>query len=86
MSISIKHLPIMLALCQHNGATYYAQNYAGIIGALKPKPYASLSTIVLNSRDWSEIVWLPEISRFKTDLAIGFIRKKLAGIHWLGYN
>ena len=20
-------------LCQHNGATYYAQNYAGIIGA-----------------------------------------------------
>ena len=23
----------MLALCQHNGATYYAQNYAGIIGA-----------------------------------------------------
>ena len=25
----------------------------------------SLSTVVLNSRDWSEIVWLPEISRFK---------------------
>ena len=24
---------IMLALCQHNAATYYAQNYAGIIGA-----------------------------------------------------
>ena len=23
----------MLALCQHNGATYHAQNYAGIIGA-----------------------------------------------------
>ena len=23
----------MLALCQHNGAAYYAQNYAGIIGA-----------------------------------------------------
>ena len=23
----------MLTLCQHNGATYYAQNYAGIIGA-----------------------------------------------------
>ena len=23
----------MLALCQHNGATYYAQNYAGIISA-----------------------------------------------------
>ena len=24
----------------------------------------SLSTIVLNSRDWSEIVWLPKISCF----------------------
>ena len=39
----------------------------------------SLSTLVLNSRDWSEIVWLPEISRFKINLAIGFIRKKT---HW----
>ena len=37
--------------------------------------YISLSTIVLNSRDWSEIVWLPKISRFKINLAIGFIRK-----------
>ena len=46
----------------------------------------SLSTIVLNSRDWSEIVWLPKILRFKINLAISFIRKKLAGIHWLGYN
>ena len=46
----------------------------------------SLSTIVLNSRDWSEIVWLPKILHFKINLAIGFIRKKLAGIHWLGYN
>ena len=35
----------------------------------------SLSTIVLNSRDWSEIVWLPEISCFKINLGIGFIRK-----------
>ena len=34
----------------------------------------SLSTIVLNSRDWSEIIWLPKISRFKINLAIGFIR------------
>ena len=46
----------------------------------------SLSTLVLNSRDWSEIVWLPEISRFKINLAISFIRKKSAGMHWLGYN
>ena len=48
--------------------------------------YISLSTLVLNSRDWSEIVWLPEISRFKINLAISFIRKKPAGMHWLSYN
>ena len=47
---------------------------------------SSLSTIVLNSRDWSEIIWLPEISHLKINLAIGFIRKKSAGMHWLGYN
>ena len=46
----------------------------------------SLSTLVLNSRDWSEIIWLPEISCFKINLAISFIRKKPAGMHWLGYN
>ena len=46
----------------------------------------SLSTIVLNSRDWSEIVWLPKILRFKINLAIGLYSKKTAGIHWLGYN
>ena len=46
----------------------------------------SLSTIVLNSRDWSEIVWLPKILRFKINLAIGFIWKKPTGMHWLGYN
>ena len=51
-----------------------------------PTQELSLSTIVLNSRDWSEIVWLPEISRFKINLAIGFIRKKPTGMHWLGYN
>ena len=37
--------------------------------------YVSLSTVVLNSRDWSEIVWLLEILHFKISLAIGFIRK-----------
>ena len=46
----------------------------------------SLSTLVLNSRDWLEIIWLPKISRFKINLAISFIRKKPAGMHWLGYN
>ena len=42
---------------------------AKIVGIIK---YVS----ILNSRDWSEIVWLPEISRFKINLAISFIRKK----------
>ena len=37
--------------------------------------FVSLSTVVLNSRDWYEIVWLPEISHFKINLAIGFIQK-----------
>ena len=45
-----------------------------------------LSTIVLNSRDWSEIVWLPEILCFKFNLAISFIRKNPTGMHWLGYS
>ena len=51
-----------------------------------PLSLSTLSMLVLNSRDWSEIVWLPEISRFKINLAISFIRKKPAGMHWLGYN
>ena len=59
--------------CQQNCVNRHAYN-------------TSLSTIVLNSRDWSEIVWLHEISRFKINLAIGFIRKKPTGMHWLGYN
>ena len=53
---------------------------------LNSRDWSSLSTLVLNSRDWSEIVWLPEISHFKINLAISFIRKKPAGMHWLGYN
>ena len=57
-----------------------------MISAINYNMQVSLSTLVLNSRDWSEIVWLPEISRFKINLAISFIRKKLAGMHWLGYN
>ena len=38
--------------------------------------------MVLNSRDWSEIIWVPKILRFKINLAIGFIRKKPTGMHW----
>ena len=45
-----------------------------------------ISTLVLNSRNWSEIIWLPEILHFKINLAISFISKKPAGMHWLGYN
>ena len=48
--------------------------------------YVSLSKLVLNSRDWSEIVWLPKLLCLKINLAISFIRKKPAGMHWLGYN
>ena len=48
--------------------------------------YLSLSTIVLNSRDWSEIVWLPKILHFKNQPCNRLYPKKPAGIHWLGYN
>ena len=48
--------------------------------------FLTLSTIVLNSRDWSEIVWLPKSLHLKINPAIGFIRRKPAGMHWLGYN
>ena len=51
-----------------------------------PCSYLSLSTIVLNSRDWSEIIWLPEISRFKNQPYNRLYPKKTAGMHWLGYN
>ena len=37
-------------------------------------------------RDWSEIVWLPEISRFKNQPCNRLYPKTSAGIHWLGYN
>ena len=45
----------------------------------------SLSTVVLNSRDWSEIVWLLEISCFKNQPCNRLYSKKPAGMHWLGY-
>ena len=46
----------------------------------------SLSTVVLNSRDWSEIVWLPEILRFKNQPCNRLYPKKPAGMRWLGYS
>ena len=69
-----------------NNKAIVMNKFKGKYGSNNPDLYVaeishhlSLSTIVLNSRDWSEIVWLPEISRFKINLAIGFIRKKT---HW----
>ena len=39
----------------------------------------TLSTIVLNSRDWYEIIWLPEISCFKNQPCNRFYPKKHIG-------
>ena len=47
--------------------------------------FLSLSTVVLNSRDWSEIVWLPKNLCFKNQPCNSFIQKP-AGMHWLSYN
>ena len=46
----------------------------------------SLSTIVLNRRDWSKIVWILEISCFKNQPRNRLYPKKPTGMHWLGYN
>ena len=46
----------------------------------------SLSTVVLNRRDWSEIVWLPEIPRLKNQPCNRLYLKKPAEMQWLGYN
>ena len=46
----------------------------------------SLSTIVLNSRDWSEIIWLPEILHFKVQPCNRLYPKKTTRMHWLDYN
>ena len=47
---------------------------------------ASLSTVVLNSRDWLEIVWLMEILCFIKQPCNRLYPKKPTGMHWLGYN
>ena len=46
----------------------------------------SLSAIVLNSRDWSEIVWLLEMSCFKNQPCNRLYLKNPARMHLLGYN
>ena len=79
----------IIRISEHNRLDFGAL-LKSIIGNLKSiigsSLLSSLSTLVLNSRDWSEIVWLPKISHLKINLAIGFVRKKPAGMHWLGYN
>ena len=42
----------------------------------------SLSTVVLNSRDWREIVWLLENLHFKNQPCNRLYSKKLAEMHW----
>ena len=42
--------------------------------------------IVLNSRDWSEIVWLPKTSHFTNQPCNRLYPKKRTEMHWLGYN
>ena len=46
----------------------------------------SLSTVVLNSRDWSEIIWLLEILCLKNQPCNRLYPKKPAGMHLSGYN
>ena len=59
-----------------HSSLFYSYNYS--IYPYSQEFTISLSTIVLNSRDWSEIIWLLEISCFKINLAISFIQKT----HW----
>ena len=46
----------------------------------------SLSMVVLNSRDWSEIIWLPEISCFTNQPCNGLYPKKTRWNSLVGYN
>ena len=50
------------------------------------KSYVSSIMVVLNSKDRSKIVWLPEILCFKNQPCNKLYPKKPAGMHWLGYN
>ena len=47
------------------------------------KLHTSLSTVILNSRDWSEIVRLLNLKHQPSNR---LYLKKPAGMHWLGYN
>ena len=50
------------------------------------RSHISLSMVVLNSKDWSETVQLPEILHFKNQPCNRIYPKKPTGMHWLGYN
>ena len=72
-------------VCLH--CTYIKVKYMGVsVSDLTFVFRLLLSTVVLNSRDWSEIVWLPEISCFKNQPCNRLYLKKPTGMHWLGYN
>ena len=62
----------------------YVHSYR--ICSIRTYVYISLNTVVLNSRDWSGIIWLPKIFRFKNQPCNRFYLKKLTGMDWLGYN
>ena len=50
------------------------------------KQELSLSMIVLNSRDWSEIVWLPDFSHFIKQPSNKLDLKNSTQMHWYCYN
>ena len=53
IAIFILHLPIMLALCLMLSMTYYAQNYAGIIGgSLLVWELVAIVAFLLNHHIW----------------------------------
>ena len=75
---------------------FFKKNFSDVLVCHIPHKYSkemskksvnvSLSTVVLNSRDWSEIVWLPKILCFKNQPCNRLYPKKPTGMHWLCYN
>ena len=92
------NLPPLPLLCQISGVLHLAQpgHMAGWLAGWQADKiqvnfkifkiwHSSLSTIVLDSRNWSEIVRLPKISRFKNQPCNRLYSKKPTGMHCLGY-
>ena len=75
----MSHLPRSLSLSNMKLDIVYRILFLVSVCAAQGKSVAINMIIikyVSTYRDWSEIVWLPKISRFKINLAISFIRKK----------